>query len=169
VNDNNKPFCLSSFFDLDRFLRGMAKIKPQAEQGLIARQISKIRQFGQLSQCLDLRKTPPGLTFQRLLRSLDAWEDKHEGRSEGWAQRGFNGIFVAGMHFMDAHSYNLRRLRRCIIQYVTTDGQLVPFCSYNAGARLRDSEELTRIAGEVPQGGNSDHAAMAGELPMQAD
>jgi len=169
VDDNNKPFCLSSFFDLDRFLRGMAKIKPHAEQGLIERQISKVRQFGQLSQCLDLRKTPPGLTFQRLLRSLDAWEDKHEGRSEGWAQRGFNGIFVAGMHFMDAHSYNLRRLRRCIIQYVTTDGQLVPFCSYNAGARLRDSEELTRIAGEVPQGGNSDHAAMAGELPMQAD
>jgi uncharacterized radical SAM superfamily Fe-S cluster-containing enzyme len=115
-----------------------------------------------LSQCLDLRKTPPGLTFQRLLRSLDSWEDKHEGRSEGWAQRGFNGIFVAGMHFMDAHSYNLRRLSRCIIQYVTTDGQLIPFCSYNAGARLRDSEELLRIASEVPHGGNSLNAAQAG-------
>ena len=68
------------------------------------------------------------------MRSLDAWEDKQEGRSEGWAQRGFNGIFVAGMHFMDAHSYNLRRLQRCIIQYVSTDGELIPFCSYNAGA-----------------------------------
>jgi uncharacterized radical SAM superfamily Fe-S cluster-containing enzyme len=161
VDDNNKPYCLSSFFDLDRFLRGMAKVKPDAEQGLIRRQISRIRQFGQLSQCLDLRKTPPGLTFQRLLGSLDSWEDKHAGRSEGWAQRGFNGIFVAGMHFMDAHSYNLRRLRRCIIQYVTTDGQLVPFCSYNAGARLRDSEELMRIAGQDPHGGNSLGAAPA--------
>ena len=110
VDDNNKPFCLSSFFDLDRFLRGMADIKPDAEQGLIERQISRIRQFGQLSKCLDQSKTPPGLTFQRLLRSLDSWEDKQEGRSEGWEQRGFNGIFVAGMHFMDAHSYNLRRL-----------------------------------------------------------
>jgi len=78
----------------------MAEVKPFADQGLIARQISKIRQFSKLSQCLDLRKTPPGLSFQRLLRSLDSWEDKHEGRSEGWAQRGFNGIFVAGMHFM---------------------------------------------------------------------
>jgi hypothetical protein len=164
VDDNNKPFCLSSFFDLNRFLRGMADIKPYAEQGLIERQISKIRQFGRLSKCLDLGKTPPGLTFPRLLRSLDSWEDKHEGRSEGWAQRGFNGIFVAGMHFMDAHSYNLRRLSRCIIQYVTTDGQLIPFCSYNAGARLRDSEELTRIAGKVPHDGNSLNAAQAGEL-----
>ena len=25
VDDNNKPFCLSSFFDLDSFLRGMAE------------------------------------------------------------------------------------------------------------------------------------------------
>ena len=149
VDDDNKPFCLSSFFDLGRFLRGMADVKPFAEQGMIERNISKIRQFGKLSQCLDLRKTPPGLTFQRLLRSLDAWEDKHEGRSEGWSQRGFNGIFVAGMHFMDAHSYNLRRLRRCIIQYVGTDGQLIPFCSYNAGARLRDAEELTRIVSKA--------------------
>jgi uncharacterized radical SAM superfamily Fe-S cluster-containing enzyme len=169
VDDNSKAYCLNSFFDFDRFLRGMAGIKPHAEQGRIERQISKLRQFGQLSQCLDLRKTPPGLTFQRLLHSLDAWEDKHEGRSEGWAQRGFNGIFVAGMHFMDAHSYNLRRLRRCIIQYVTTDGQLIPFCSYNAGARLRDSEELTRIADKLPQSDNSHHAPQAGELPAQAD
>ncbi len=146
IDDDNRPFCLNSFFDLGSFLRGMAQVKPMAEQGLIERQISKIRQFGRLSSCLDKQKTPPGLTFQRLIRSLDAWEDKVDGRSEGWDQRGFNGIFVAGMHFMDAHSYNLRRLHRCIIQYVSTDGELIPFCSYNAGARLRESEELTRIA-----------------------
>ena len=46
---------------------------------------------------------------------------------------------------MDARSYNLRRLRRCIIQYVTTQGEVVPFCSYNAGARLRNAEEATRV------------------------
>jgi uncharacterized radical SAM superfamily Fe-S cluster-containing enzyme len=49
------------------------------------------------------------------------------------------------MHFMDARSYNVRRLRRCIIQYVTTSGEVVPFCSYNAGARLRNAEELARV------------------------
>jgi len=150
VDDDNKPFCLNSFFDLGRFLRSTAELTPYAEQGFIERRISKIRQFGQFSQCLDMRKAPPGLTFQRLLRSLDAWEDKSEGRSEGWTQRSFNGIFVAGMHFMDAHSYNLRRLSRCIIQYVATDGQLIPFCSYNAGARLREAEELIRIENNAP-------------------
>jgi hypothetical protein len=144
VDDDNKPFCLNSFFDLDRFLRGMVEVTPDTNRGIIERQISRIRQFRRLSQCFDRRKAPDGLTFQRLLRSLEGWEDKSQGRSAGWFRRGFNGIFVAGMHFMDARTYNLRRLKRCIIQYVTTDGQLIPFCSYNAGARLRSAEELIR-------------------------
>ena len=170
IDDHNKPFCLSSFFDLDRFFRSMAGVTPYADQGFIERKISRIRQFGQLSQCLDRRKAPPGLTFQRLLGSMDAWEDKTEGRSAGWTRRGFNGIWVAGMHFMDSRSYNLRRLRRCIIQYVATDGQLIPFCSYNAGARLRGAEELARIENSALDGcAHDDHAPVASEQSMQAD
>jgi uncharacterized radical SAM superfamily Fe-S cluster-containing enzyme len=170
VDDNNKPFCLSSFFDLDRFFRSMAEVTPSADQGFIARKVSQVRQFAQLSQCLDRQKAPPELTFQRLLRSMDAWEDKNEGRSDGWAQRGFNGIFVAGMHFMDPQSYNLRRLKRCIIQYVTTDGQLIPFCSYNAGARLRETEESRRIENNsAALCIQADCTAVRGEQSTQAD
>jgi len=150
IDDDNKPFCLNSFFDMDRFFRGMNALKGDKKPGMVERQISRVRQLGELSQCLDRGKVPPGLTFQRLLRSMDAWEDKSEGRSEGWTRRGLNGMFVAGMHFMDGKSYNLRRLSRCIIQYVGTDGQLVPFCSYNAGMRLRDSEELVRLGKGQP-------------------
>jgi hypothetical protein len=73
------------------------------------------------------------------------------------------------MHFMDAHSYNLRRLKRCIIQYVATDGQLIPFCSYNAGARLRESEELKRITGKLPLAGYTGSSAHAGVHPVSAD
>src|ERR1039458_10448155 len=80
-----------------------------------------------------------------MLRSIEGWEDKSKVRSAGWFHKGFNGIFVAGMQFMDARSYNLRRLKRCIIQYVATQREVVPFCSYNAGARLRNAEEATRV------------------------
>ena len=150
VDDQNKPTCLSSFFDLDRFFRGMAEVTPDTGRGIIERQVSRIRQFARLSQCFDKRKAPDGLTFQRMLRSIEGWEDKSKGRSAGWFHKGFNGIFVAGMHFMDARSYNLRRLKRCIIQYVATDGQLIPFCNYNAGARLRNAEESTRLKNNPP-------------------
>ena len=39
VDDNNKPFCLSSFFDLDRFFRSMAEVTPDTGQVIIERQI----------------------------------------------------------------------------------------------------------------------------------
>jgi hypothetical protein len=77
------------------------------------------------------------------------------------------------MHFMDARSYNLRRLKRCIIQYVATDGQLIPFCSYNAGARLRSAEELIRTENNPPSRpvgcSHTDGAVVEGERPTQAD
>jgi uncharacterized radical SAM superfamily Fe-S cluster-containing enzyme len=145
IDEGNRPHCVPGFFDVERFFRALAEIQPEAGQGLLARRISEIREFSRLSECFDKRKAPAGLTFQRLLRGLEGWEDKSVGRSAGWFNRGFNGMFVAGMHFMDARSYNLRRLRRCIIQYVTTQREVVPFCSYNAGARLRNAEEATRV------------------------
>jgi hypothetical protein len=49
------------------------------------------------------------------------------------------------MHFMDAANYDLRRVRRCIIKYVTTDSRLVSFCNYNAGDHLRVIEESARL------------------------
>jgi hypothetical protein len=172
VDDDNKPTCLSSFFDLDRFFRSMAEVTPDANRGILERQISRIRQFGRLAKCFDKRKAPAGLTFQRMLRSLEGWEDKSKGRSKGWFHKGFNGIFVAGMHFMDARSYNLRRLQRCIIQYVSTDGQLIPFCSYNAGARLRSTEESIRLENNASprpsRCGHADPAALDSEPPKQA-
>ena len=145
IDESNRPHCVPGFFDVERFFRSLAEEPPEPHRGLMARRISKIREFNRLSQCFDKRKAPPGLTFQRLLRGLEGWEDKSVGRSAEWFRRGFNGMFVAGMHFMDARSYNVRRLRRCIIQYVTTSGEVVPFCSYNAGARLRNAEELARV------------------------
>src|ERR1039458_9532290 len=46
----------------------------------------------------------------RDLRGLEGWEDKSVGRSAGWFNRGFNGMFVAGMHFMDARDRKSTRL-----------------------------------------------------------
>jgi uncharacterized radical SAM superfamily Fe-S cluster-containing enzyme len=100
----------------------------------------------QLSSCFDSARAPRGLSFLRLLRGLDGWEDKSVGRARRWFRRGFNGMFVAGMHFMDATNYSARRVGRCIIKYVTTDGQVVSFCRYNAGERYRTIEEANRLA-----------------------
>jgi uncharacterized radical SAM superfamily Fe-S cluster-containing enzyme len=150
VDERNKPVCITRFFDLDRFLRTLGKAaNGNGHGGGVWQRISRMAQLQRLSSCFDKQAAPAGMTFERLLRGLEGWEDKSVGRAEGWTETGFNGIFVAGMHFMDSRNYNFRRLRRCIVQYVTTDRQVIPFCSYNGGARLRNAEELTRISDAV--------------------
>ncbi len=144
VDDEGRPKCLNQFFDLQKFLRIAAELKAAGSGSSLGARLSNLLKMRSLSACFDERQAPRGLTFQRLLRGLEGWEDKSAGRGPGWSEKGFNGMFVAGMHFMDGHNYNLRRLQRCIIKYVTTDGRVVPFCSYNAGPRDRDAEEKLR-------------------------
>jgi len=145
IDDDNKPHCLTHFFDLERFFRGIHDLPGRETQGILRQQVSRLKDLHRFSDCFDRKNAPRELTFQRLLRSLDNWEDKSVGRGPGWFRRGFNGMFVAGMHFMDSRSYNFRRLGRCIIQYVTTNSEVLPFCCYNAGPRFRVEEETTRL------------------------
>lgn len=147
IDDNDIPTCLNRFIDLDRFFKRIGQISPKGKRGFLLEKIYRLKELQSLADCFDKSKAPDGLTFQRLLRGLDGWEDKSLGRGDDWHRKGYNGMFVAGMHFMDSGNYNQRRLRRCIVQYVTAGGDLVPFCSYNAGVRLRDAEELNRKTG----------------------
>jgi uncharacterized radical SAM superfamily Fe-S cluster-containing enzyme len=146
VDSDNRPTCLTKFFDLERFLLGADEVDVPERMGVLRRRVSGITQLQKLSSCFDAKVAPAGLSFLRLIRGLDGWEDKSVGRGRWWSRRGFNGMFVAGMHFMDSTTHNHRRLRRCIIKYVTTEGRIVSFCNYNAGERVRLTEESARIA-----------------------
>ena len=152
IDEQNRPFCINSFLDLDRFLRLIGRLTPKSPRDGLRQRISRLKELEALAGCLNKKQAPKGFTFTRLLRGLDGWEDKSCGREAGWFKKAFNGMFVAGMHFMDSHNYNFRRVRRCIVQYVTTDGNLIPFCSYNAGPRFRAEEELVRRSGSVSRG-----------------
>jgi uncharacterized radical SAM superfamily Fe-S cluster-containing enzyme len=146
VDQDNRPTCLSRFFDLERFLRAIGEIPVPQRMSVLRARISGLQQLSLLSSCFSAEHAPRGLSFLRLLRALDGWEDKSVGRGRGWFRRGFNGMFVAGMHFMDSANYSFRRTRRCIIKYVTVEGQVVSFCRYNSGERHRTLEESTRLA-----------------------
>lgn len=146
VDEDNRPTCLTRFLDLERLLLAAGRITAPQGRARLLQKISALGQLKQLSAAFDSSRAPRGLSFHRLLRGLEGWEDKSVGRGRSWFQRGFNGMFVAGMHFMDATNYSARRVRRCIIKYVTTDGQVLSFCRYNAGERYRNVEEAQRLA-----------------------
>ncbi len=152
IDDDDRPTCLTSFLDLERLLVSAGELRAPEGRGRLWRRISALAQLRQLSGCFDEARAPEGLSFLRLLRGLDGWEDKSVGRGRRWFKRGFNGMFVAGMHFMDSTNYSARRVRRCIIKYVTTDGRVLSFCRYNAGERYRTIEDAHRLGMCVEHG-----------------
>ena len=145
VDSEGKATCISRFLDVEKFLESISRLTPKKIQGIFKQLISRYREWNDLKRFFKRVHAPKGLTFERMLRSLDGWEDKAVGRASNWDEYGFNGMFVAGMHFMDHRNFNIRRLRRCIIHYITADGYRIPFCNYNSGMRLRNKEEATHL------------------------
>jgi uncharacterized radical SAM superfamily Fe-S cluster-containing enzyme len=51
-------------------------------------------------------------------------------------------IFLLGcMAFMDSYTFDVNRVRRCVIHYITPDLKIIPFCAYNNVHRIETEEE----------------------------
>ena len=64
-----------------------------------------------------------------------------KGNKEGLRQFHWKSIFIGTMHFMDRYNYDIERVKRCVVHYVTPDGRLIPFCAYNTGPVYRQEVE----------------------------
>ena len=51
-------------------------------------------------------------------------------------------IFLLGcMAFMDLYTFDVNRVRRCVVHYVTPDLKIIPFCAYNNVHRIGTEKE----------------------------
>jgi uncharacterized radical SAM superfamily Fe-S cluster-containing enzyme len=51
-------------------------------------------------------------------------------------------IFLLGcMAFMDTYTFDVNRVRRCVVHYVTPNLEIIPFCAYNNIHRIRTEKE----------------------------
>jgi uncharacterized radical SAM superfamily Fe-S cluster-containing enzyme len=103
---------------------------------------SKISTWNSLRRHFREDRAPEGLSFTKLLGTLQGLMDKRYGRGqsekEGFT---FKTLMVAGMHFMDHYNYDIERVKRCVIHYAAPNGKLYPFCSYNGGPTFREKIE----------------------------
>ncbi len=40
-------------------------------------------------------------------------------------------LFIGIMHFMDPYNFDIERVKRCGIHYITPNMKIIPFCAYN--------------------------------------
>jgi uncharacterized radical SAM superfamily Fe-S cluster-containing enzyme len=133
---------IGSVLDIPGFLRDAARIAPSRQP----KPIRMAQIAAMIARNLRPRGLPPGIRGTELLRSLeDLATFPGEGRGAGLAKDvavpDWRIQFFAGMHFQDKYDYQFDRTRRCIIHYLTPEGN-ISFCAYNTGADYRDRIEM---------------------------
>jgi hypothetical protein len=138
VDETQGVTSFTRFLDVDGLLAGMEALVDAGSADTPFRSLTGARALWTLRRCFRADAAPEGLSFETFLALIDGLRDKSVGRNrKDPIQRRYRALMVAGMHFMDNYNYDLERIQRCVVHYVAPDGQVYPFCSYNAGPTYR--------------------------------
>ncbi|HVO09192.1 MAG TPA: radical SAM protein [Vicinamibacteria bacterium] len=133
---------LSSFFDLDRWLRDLDTIVDSARgRALTLTQLglSFLRNF-------DQRKAPAGLTPLGILGMLNAKIGGTVRGAGNTPRSDWRTTTILSMWFQDLWNYDFRRTEMCVIPYGTQEGE-ISFCAYNTGVGWRNIiEQMRQVA-----------------------
>ncbi|NOZ58305.1 MAG: radical SAM protein [Euryarchaeota archaeon] len=122
--DGNRVVPITRFIDVEGLLEYLNESAERiaGNNGIVERLrlISGIRRF------IDASRAPEGLNAYSLLFAALV---RHDYRA--LAKFHHNALFIGLMHFMDLYNYDIARVKRCAIHYVTPDLRVVPFCAFN--------------------------------------
>ncbi|MCE4613365.1 MAG: radical SAM protein [Desulfurococcales archaeon] len=121
---------LTDFFDVVGFMEWLDQKRIDILNGS-NKKLALLRGLIDLRKFVDKSKLPKGLSFEKLLinvflkRNYDALGKLH-----------YHMLFLGMMHFMDLYNYDVTRVRRCNIHYLSPDGRVIPFCTFNVMEKL---------------------------------
>ncbi len=126
------------FVDVARFSAGLNELADKAETSRFKKlYLTKLIKL--LNDCVDESKMPEGLSKKKFVDLISGVMSNKS--KEALANFSWKMVLVAGMHFQDSFNYDIERVRRCGVHYVTPDLQVIPFCAYNSGPEFRKGVE----------------------------
>ncbi|MDR2202990.1 MAG: radical SAM protein [Nitrososphaerota archaeon] len=133
VSKKGKMFPINQFVNFDKFFNYIRKTAENAEsKGKIAL-LSSLFMGAMLSMRM-LEVTKEVGTFT-LISSILRMHTSPSYASLGKIRR---QIFLLGcMAFMDSYNFDVNRVRRCVVHYITPDKKIIPFCAYNNVHRVQ--------------------------------
>jgi uncharacterized radical SAM superfamily Fe-S cluster-containing enzyme len=147
VSKRGKIIPINHFVDFDRFFGSIQKS---------ARSVESKGQFSLLStlfmaamQSLNWTLVTKEIGFFTLMKTILKTHISPSYQSLGTLRR---RIFLLGcMAFMDPYSFDVNRVRRCVVHYVTPDMKIIPFCAYNNVHRVETEEEYASKQNRLQQ------------------
>jgi len=128
---NGKPFRfipVTDFIDVDGL---MEYLEQKAEElrsvkSKTIRYLKALKVISKLKSFIDESKAPKEVNVWKMIFNIFV---KRNYKALGeWH---YNFLFLGMMHFMDLYNYDVQRVMRCNIHYLTPDGRIIPFCTFN--------------------------------------
>ncbi len=126
------------FVNIEKFSSGLDAIADKMDDSRF-KKLHALKVVKLLNSCVDESKMPAGMTkssFVKMITSVMGNKSKEALASFSWKM-----MLVCGMHFQDSYNYDIERVRRCGVHYVTPDCRVIPFCAYNSGPEFRRDVE----------------------------
>jgi len=131
----DKIIPITHFVDVDAFLEDAKRIAEEIKGSKLAK-IKGLAKAMKLLKYIDEEKMPEGINVKGLIRELLGKRDRSTLAKFHW-----QSLYIGTMHFQDLYNYDIQRVMRCGIHYVTPDGRIIPFCAYNTGPTYREEVE----------------------------
>ncbi|MDR0523148.1 MAG: radical SAM protein [Candidatus Methanoplasma sp.] len=138
MDPDGKAVPFPRFVDVDRFHKGLMEISAKAMSATF-KKLYAIKLLKLLNASIIEENLPGGISKGKFVRMIrDVMSDKSKDTLAGFS---WKMMFFGGMHFQDHHNYDIERVRRCGVHYVTPDCRVIPFCAYNGGPEYRAEVE----------------------------
>jgi hypothetical protein len=123
--DGNRVVPITRFIDVEGLLEYLNESAERINGGS-NKLMERIKLISGIRRFIDASKAPKGLNVYSLLFAALV---RHDYRA--LAKFHHNALFIGMMHFMDLYNYDIARVKRCSIHYVTPDLRTIPFCAFN--------------------------------------
>ncbi|MBT0160055.1 radical SAM protein [Candidatus Bathyarchaeota archaeon A05DMB-2] len=137
VSKSGKIIPINHFVDFEKFFRLILKTAQNVDSKGRFSLLASL--FMASMRSLDMLLVTKEVGIFTLMRSILKMHISPSYQSLGSIRR---RIFLLGcMAFMDPYNFDVNRVRRCVIHYVTPDLKVIPFCAYNNVHRIETEEE----------------------------
>ena len=134
MDDKGKAVPIPRFVDIDKLSKGLNEICIKAEKARF-KKIYVLKLLHILNDSTIEEKMPAGMSkkqFVSMIKNIMSKNTKSNVAAFSWKM-----MYFGGMHFLDPYNYDIERVKRCGVHYITPDCQVIPFCAYNGGPEYR--------------------------------
>ena len=138
MDDKGSAVPFPRFVKVDEFSQGLSEICGKAEDARF-KKLYAVKLIKLLNKCVIEDKLPGGVSKKQFVMMIkDVMSDKSKKTLAAFS---WKMMFFGGMHFQDSFNYDIERVKRCAVHYITPDCQVIPFCAYNGGPEYREEVE----------------------------